>query len=184
MEITYQLRNEDLLALMDEFTSQSPTARRIVRRTFALGCLSCSLVCLLIWRMTGQPAIALGVFAVGIVLVAFIPLRIKRNQRRVTAAIYREGKNRALFLPMTLTVDRGGLAWRSAAGSGNLKFEYIERVRQTATHLLIYLTVRNAYIVPRDGITSGDFDSFAWEVEKRWRSAMDSIAEPHEMHLA
>ena len=108
---------------------------------------------------------------------------VKRARRRLVTAITREGKNRALFLTTTLSIDRDNLTWQAESGSGYVKFEYIERIRQTGNHLLIYLTVRSAYIVPRYGVTSGDFDAFAWEVERRWRNAMDSIADPHETHL-
>jgi YcxB-like protein len=182
MEITYQLRPEDMLALTDDFVTRSPTARRAMRRPAFLLCMYMVLASLLFWWLTQAISPALGILVFGVVLAAFIPARLKRSQRRMATAIYREGRNRALFLPTTLTIDRDTLAWRSDSGSGHVKVEYIERVGRTETHLLIYLTLRNAYVVPRDGVTSGDFDSFAHEVERRWRSAVDRVAEPHELH--
>jgi hypothetical protein len=182
MEITYQLRPEDLLALTDDFVTRSPTARRAMRRPVLLVCLYLVLASMLLWWVTQAIAPALAILIFGVVLAAFMPARIKRNQRRLTAAIYREGKNRALFLPTTLTIDRDTLAWRAESGAGHVKVEYIERVRQTDRHLLIYLSARNAYIIARDSVTSGDFDSFAHEVERRWRSAVDRVADPHELH--
>jgi hypothetical protein len=183
-EITYQLHREDLLVLSDEFTKRSTTARTHVQRIVLRSAAYFVFACMCVWWLTGNVAITLGVLIFGIILVALIPMRIKRAQRRLTAEIYREGSNRALFLPMTLSVDRDCLAWKSESGAGYVKFEYIERVRQNDTHLLIYLNVRNAYIVPRHGIISGDFESFAWEVEKRWRSAMDTLAHLQEMSPA
>jgi hypothetical protein len=182
MEITYQLRKEDLLALNDDFASQSATFRRVVLRTSLTAMLTMIFVSFALWLLTGAVAPSLAVLVFGVLLAAFIPARIKRNQRKTAAALYREGKNRALFLPITLSVDCDSLSWESKAGSSNMKFEYVERVRQTPTHLFIYLSARNAQIVPREGIISGDFDSFAWEVQRRWKNAMDLIAEPHELH--
>jgi len=37
-------------------------------------------------------------------------------------------------------------------------------------------------VVSRERVLSGDFDAFAREVERRWNSAMDASAEPHELH--
>jgi hypothetical protein len=182
VEITYQLRESDLLALSDDFASRSPTARRLVRRASLAVCLATGLLAFALWFFSGEAVGAAVVLLVGIIAAAFIPARFKKNQKSTTAAIYREGKNRALFLPMTLGIDRDTLTWSAASGAGYVRFEYVERVRQTASHLFIYLSVRNAYIVPRDGVISGDLESFAWEVDKRWRAAMDRIAEPHEMH--
>jgi len=182
MELTYQLRKEDLLVLTDELTRRSPTARRLVRRAMGITFLTSAFVCFCVWLLTGATEVALGTFAICMVFVVLVPLRIKRSQRRVTVSLYGEGKNRGLFLPTTLSVDRDSLFWSSESGSGHVKLEYIESVRHIDTHLLIYLTVRNAYVVPRDGVISGDFESFSWELERRWKSAMDRIAEPHEMH--
>jgi hypothetical protein len=182
MEISYQLREEDLLALSDDFTSHSTTARRALRRGSLLACFYMVLVAIALWMLTGLIEILVGVITIGVVLAAFIPTRVKQNQRRAMAAIYREGRNRALFLPMTLGVDRDSLSWTSKSGSGFVKFEYIERVRQSPTHLFIYLNVRNAYVIPRDGVISGDFDAFAREVEKCWRNTLDSFSESYELH--
>jgi hypothetical protein len=184
MEITYRLSENDLPALADDLTSRSPTARRLLRRGSFVAFFTMALTALLCWLLTGEPVIAGGVILIGVILAALMPARLKKNQRRVTAAVYREGRNRALFLPTTLGIDRDSLTWHSDAGSGNLKYEYLERVRHTETHLFIYTTIRNAYIVPRDGVISGDFDSFAWEIERRWRNATDGLAEPHELDAA
>jgi hypothetical protein len=182
MEITYQLRKEDLLALTDDLTKRSPTARRIVRRTVATSLLASALMCWGIWVLTRLTAAVLMIFVVTTLLTALIPFRIKRNQRRTTASLYGEGRNRALFLPKTMSIDRDFLCWSAESGSGNVKFEYLERVSRSDTYLLIYLNVRFAYVVPRDGVVSGDFDAFASEVERRWKKAMDLIAEPHEAY--
>ncbi len=182
MEITYQLRPDDLLALTDDFVSRSPTVRRAFRRPVLLLCTYLVLASILLGWLTHSIELVLTILVFGGILAAFIPARMKRSQRRMTVSMYREGKNRALFLPMTLTIDRDNLSWRAASGAGHVKLEYVERVHQTGTHLLIYVNVRNAYIVPRDGVKAGDFDAFAQEVERRWRNAMDCVDEPHPMH--
>ena len=182
MEITYQLRPEDLLVLSDDFVSRSRTARRAFRQPLLALCAYLVLASLLLWWLTRSIELAVMILVFGGAVAAFIPTRMKRKQRWMMGAIYREGKNRALFLPMTLTIDRESLSWRARSGAGHVRLEYLERVHQTGTHLLIYLNVRNAYIVPRDGVKAGDFDAFAQEVERRWRNAMDCVDEPHPMH--
>ena len=182
MEITYQLQRDDLLVLTDELHKRSPTVRGIVRRTMITTFLAATLMCWGLWVLTGQTAVVVATFVVTMLLVALMPLRVKRTQHRAAASFAREGRNRALFLPTTLSVDRDSLSWSSESGSGNVKFEYIERVSYTDTHLLVYLNVRYAYVVPRERVLSGDFDSFGREVERRWKNAMDASAEPHELH--
>jgi hypothetical protein len=182
MEITYQIRAEDLLVLTDDFLTRSPAARRAMRRPVLLLSLYMVLAAALFWWLTRMIELALGILVFGFVVTILLPTRLRRSQRRMTTAFYREGKNRALFLPTTLTIDRDTLEWRADSGAGHVKLEYIERVHQTATHLLIYITIRNAYVVARDGVTAGDFDSFAHEVERRWRSAVDRVDDPHEVH--
>jgi hypothetical protein len=182
MEITYQLQEKDLGAVAEDLATQSPAMRRQLRRALAAFLLGCLGLSVLFWLITEDIALVSMMLLVGTMSVLLVPVMVKRARRRLMTAITREGENRALFLPTTLSIDRDRLTWRADSGSGHVKFEYIERIRQTGNHLLIYLTVRSAYIVPRHGVTSGDFDSFAWDVERRWRSAMDAIADPHEAH--
>jgi hypothetical protein len=182
LEITYQLQRDDLLILTDELHKRSPTVRGIVRRTMVTTFLTAAMLCWGLWILTGQTVVVVTTFVVSMILVALMPLRLKRNQRRAAASFASEGRNRAMFLPTTLSVDRDSLSWSNESGSGTMKFEYLERVSFTDTHLLIYLNVRYAYVVARESVQSGDFDAFGREVERRWKSAMDLIAEPHEAY--
>jgi hypothetical protein len=182
MEITYQLRESDISAVTEDVASRSPTMRRQLRRTLVAFLFSFCALSFLFWIVTDDIALASMMLFLAVLAVLLMPAMTKRVRRRLVTAMVREGKNRALYLPTTLRIDRDSLTWTSESGSGHVKFAYLERVQQTPTHLLIYLSSRNAYVVPRDGVISGDFDGFAWDVERRWKSAMDAVAEPHEWH--
>jgi hypothetical protein len=180
-EITYQPQREDMVAFFNDYASVSPTARRNINQMALRMFVTTVATSGAIWLLSRNIVLSLLVLIIGLTVAAFMPWRVRRAQRKLASSLYREGVNRALFIPMTLGIDRDCLTWKSEAGAGYMKFEYLERVRQTATHLFIYLNVRHAYIIPRERIISGDFDSFAWEVEKRWRTAMDSLSHQHEM---
>jgi hypothetical protein len=52
-----------------------------------------------------------------------------------------------------------------------IRWAYIERLDPTANHLFLYTSAVNGIIVPKVGVTAGDFDSFADAARKYWQDA-------------
>jgi len=172
MEITYQLDEQDLLALSEHHRSISPTIRR-ARRLVLASCAATWLACTgFIWFATRDMAFAIALVIVGVLATPFVPAALRSSQRKATLKLYREGKNLTLFQPITLRIDHDGLTVDAASGNSTVRWEYIERVDSTDDHLFIYTCAVSAIVVPKAGVTAGDFDPFAAATQKFWRAAV------------
>jgi hypothetical protein len=170
-EITYQLREEDIIAFVEHHWANSPT----VRRSKWISWLSFLIVWLgvgyFFWFLEKDTGLIITLVITGIISAFFMPSVYRDRRRKITLKMYREGKNLALFKPISLQIDEIGLGAEAASGSSNVHWEYIERLDASADYLFLYTNAVNAIIVPKTGVVAGDFDSFAVAAQKYWHDA-------------
>ncbi|MBE0417038.1 MAG: YcxB family protein [Coriobacteriia bacterium] len=61
--------------------------------------------------------------------------------------------SRALYAPVRYKLTGGGIAYSSAEGDGVLAWDGVERWREAAGHLLIYVSGSTYLLVPVDGLS-------------------------------
>jgi hypothetical protein len=175
MEITYRMREEDFQAACENQVRRSPTSRyQIPRMVVGMGGLWLAFSALL-WSTSHDVVTVGGFLCFGLVLVAILPGAMRKARRDGHATWYRDERNLVLREPITLRVEQDGLACERASGWGTTRWAYVESVFQTDRHLFIHLASLSVFAVPKDAVISGDYESFACEVERRWRGASGSL---------
>ncbi|HEV3301781.1 MAG TPA: YcxB family protein [Planctomycetaceae bacterium] len=171
MEITFRLREEDFQAACEHRLSRSPTWRHFIPRIVIGVCALWIVFGSLLWSVSHDLFTVGGFLLFGLILAAILPSAVRKARRDGDAAFYRDERNRMLREPFTLRLEEDGLACDRASGWSKTRWAYVDSVFQTEHHLFIYLASLSAFIVPKDGVISGEYDSFACEVEKRSRTA-------------
>jgi hypothetical protein len=179
MEITYRLRPQDLGAFSDQQRSISPTARRADRNAlislYALWLFSAWTI----WLATNAIALIVAYLLVGTIGFLFAPAGLRGTHRKQTIALYSKVENRWIFEPQTLRIEHDCLTSEAARGRAELRWEYIQRICRTDRYLFIYLSEVQAWIIPEDAVTSGDFDSFVRAADQRWQAAKKAAESNH-----
>jgi hypothetical protein len=170
MEITYRMREEDFQAACENQVRRSPTSRHQIPRTIVGICGLWIAFSTLLWSTSHDVFTVGGFLFFGLVLVAILPGAMRKARRDGHATYYRDERNRVVREPITLRVEEDGLACERASGWSKTRWAYVDGVFQTERRLFIYGSL-SVFAVPKDAVISGDYDSFAREVERRSRIA-------------
>jgi hypothetical protein len=171
MEITYQLCVGDLAEQVIHLRSISSAAKRSRRGGYTVLFVFWTITGLCLWFRTRDTFLVVGWGLSGLAALAMFLATSERGQRSLVMNLYRDGRNPGLFAPTTLRIEPEGLVHEAARAVGKLRWEYLERVCRTDRYLFVYVDTLSAITVPKDGVLSGDFDSFARKVEEHWRAA-------------
>jgi hypothetical protein len=134
----------------------------------------------LFWDATKNVGLGITIAVGGIIGGLLYPLVLKDQTRKALLRLYREGKNLALAKPITLRADPEELFVDAASGSSTIRWKYIERADQTTDHLFLFTSAMNAVVVPKAGVTAGDFDAFADAASKFLRNASSTANQDHQ----
>jgi hypothetical protein len=86
-------------------------------------------------------------------------------------ARHREGKNKGVLGPHELELAPPDLIERTPVSETRHWLGALERVVTTPTHAFIYLNSFSAHVIPRAGVTDGDFEAFVEAVRQEAENA-------------
>ena len=169
----YDLARDDLAALVDYHQHASPAARRQ-----KLGCVAagfCGLMVLPggILLTTDEPvletATAIWPLLLGPVLFPIFALPyIQWQTRQMTHRLLREGQNKQFYGHCELEAGTDALTEVRPSGSTVRNWASVERIVVTPSHMFIYTSGIEAYIVPRRAFsTEVEFQAFVNTVAER-----------------
>ncbi len=163
--LQYKLDAEDLIAASALMVDVDPAAQKAIRTGLIIRPLIfLPAIALMVWQKAWASAIILLFIAI------YFMLGVRRMSRRGAAGKVRKGIERGEYRdfdqPTTLVADPAGLQTRSKTSDLQLNWNQIHRVIETFECLLIYITHESAILVPRQCVTSGDFDAFRGELER------------------
>ena len=166
MEIEYHLTEADIIELLRYRLSQVPRRRNpVMFRQFAylIGFMLISFGSLLIAKNVVLPLIFL---VLGIFSFLTYPTYFDWRVRRKVAAIYRdETKGPTLGTRILRTTDEG-IEEKSSLGEIKIKWEVIDNIAVTPAYTIISIQSSPLIIIPQNGITSGDYESFVEECRR------------------
>jgi YcxB-like protein len=87
---------------------------------------------------------------------ALFPRRLESMQRTFTERTYSAGKNAGLLGPHTVELTEEGVVERTPVRELKVKWEAVERVASSETHLFIWTSGFNALVVPRRAFADED----------------------------
>ena len=161
MRASYDLTVDDLAAFVMFHHAKSPAARRQTT-----GCLTAAValmlaiptILLIFNRSSFQQAIG-EIWPLFLFPVAFLALTIpfvKWRTAQMSQQLLREGQNTGFYGPHSLRLDEDGLHETKDAGETYRKWSAVERLIVTSTHLFIYTSGVEAFVVPLHAFSVDD----------------------------
>jgi hypothetical protein len=174
MEISYQVTQDDLIAFCDHFYRRSSTLRKQNRLVSLWVPVLYLLLGAGVWLATERLIWPIALAAFAVLYGVLVPARMKRLRRRQFLRMYREGENRALFEPQTMSIEREGLVLKAASGVSLRKWASIDGIDTTLKATFVFLSPLMAHVLSRTSVIEGDYDSFVNELKRRFESATAS----------
>ncbi|MCA9188305.1 MAG: YcxB family protein [Pirellulaceae bacterium] len=166
MKATYELTRDDLVAFIEFHQRTSPAARRQ-----KIGCLVVAFCALMvlpagILLTTDKPVLEtatdicpllLGPILFGIFAIPYIRWRTRQMSNRLLS----EGQNKEFYGKCELEAGDAALTETRPSGSTTRNWTSVERIVIMPSHLFVYTSGIEAYVVPRRAFsTESEFNAF------------------------
>lgn len=172
MKAAYELTRDDLAAFIEYHQRSSPAVRR--QRTGCLAIAFCALMILPagILLTTDKPLLETAVdiwpLLLGPTLFAIFAIPyIRWRTRQMSNRLLSEGQNKEFYGECELEAGQEALTETRPSGSTIRNWTSVERVVTTPSHLFVYTSGIEAYVVPRR----------AFQHETEFRAFVDVICE-------
>jgi YcxB-like protein len=84
--------------------------------------------------------------------------------------LYSEGKNSAALGAHRLSIREDGLTSETEVSSSTISFKGIEKIESSPTHIFIYISAISAMVIPKAGVTEGDYEDFLAQLRAKWEA--------------
>lgn len=173
MKATYELTRDDLAAFFEYHQRSSPAARRQ-----RMGCLVVAFCALMILPVgilltTDKPlpktAIDIWPLLLGPLLFALFAIPYLRwRTRQMSNRLLSEGQNKEFYGECELEAGEDALTETRPSGATTRNWTSVERVVTTPSHLFVYTSGIEAYVVPRRAFPNdSEFTAFVDAIRKR-----------------
>jgi len=180
MKATYELTRDDLAAFIEFHQRTSPAARRQ-----KVGCLVAAFCALMILPTgilltTDEPiretAMDIWPLLLGPILFAIFALPfIRWRTRQMSNRLLSEGQNKEFYGECELEAGDDALAESRPSGSTTRNWTSVERVVTTPSHLFVYTSGIEAYVVPRRAFqAASEFKLFVDRISEHSGVAVES----------
>jgi hypothetical protein len=173
MKVAFELTRDDLATFIDYHQRSSPVARKQKS-----GCLLVAIAAMLILPAgilltTEKPILEsamdiwpllLGPLLFAIIAVPYLRWRARTMSNRLLS----EGQNKEFYGRCELELGADALTETRPSGSTIRNWTSVERIVVTPSHLFIYTSGIEAYVVPRSAFsTESEFKAFADSIAER-----------------
>lgn len=169
--IEYANSLADLEAYSLYHLKRSPVGRRSLRMS-AIIVGAIILLGSLILSFPNLDVAALLLSTIGAVAGALVyPSICARAARTQTRRHYSSGRNMTVFGWHRLTLLDDELREENEGGSRSVRYEALEGVAETESHVFVFVTTVSAYVIPKNAVSSGALDSFVARLRERIEGA-------------
>ncbi len=172
MKATYELTRDDLAALIEFHQQSSPAARRQ-----RIGCIVAALCAMLLLpagillradKPVLETAMAIWPLLLGpLTFAIFAAPFIRWQMRKMSNRLLDEGQNKEFYGRCELEVSDKAITEIRPSGSTIRNWTSVERIVATPSHLFVYTSGIEAYVVPRRAFsTEPDFEAFVDRIAK------------------
>jgi len=160
MEIAYELRKSDIVALMRYRLSLSRGRRNpvLVRRLgYFIGFTLMGLGSALLLH---DAVVSITLLVLGVFSFAFYPRFFNWLIQRKVSTTYREPKNRATLASRVLRATDEGIQEGSGMGEIKVKWDGVDNVAVTSSHAFITIHGIPSIVIPIDRVEKGNCQEF------------------------
>lgn len=156
-QVSYVLTMDDIHAFNAHYSRESPVARRgRAKMRLAMTFFLAVLLGALGWGARAS----VGFWLLGGLILLFwfavFPRRLEAMQRNFTERTYQAGKNAGLLGPHTVELTDEGVVERTPVRELKVKWEAVEKVASTDSHLFLWTSGFNALVLPRRAFADED----------------------------
>lgn len=174
-EIEYSLDEEDLISFSQYHAFHHPASKRRFRmQRFVYPLFYLLLFGSISLLRGGSFVVLITVISFAIGWVILFPALWKRRIRKNTLKAYGTGGNKALLGKHAIRVEEDGIAGTSDFGEGITRWAAIEKIEATDSHTFLYISAVTAIVIPKNGITGGDYNKFVSALRTRHAEATAS----------
>ncbi|RYU63163.1 YcxB family protein [Methylolobus aquaticus] len=174
-EISYEVRERDLIAFNEHLAQQSEDLRKQFRRHQAQVPGFMVLVSLLLWFYYKDSLSAIYVAVIALAWGFGVPAYMKWSLRRQIRGLYSSDDRASILGKFSLRVDPANLVEVNATGESFTPWQDVLRIEVTKKYAFVFVGPRAALIVPRATISKGNLHEFIKAADERISQA-DSVS--------
>lgn len=151
MELIYDLTKEDYLAFQLHAAKQSETVKRALIMQRLMGPVLFLLFALIVSWVTEEwlPGLFITFAVASVLWVILYPKYFYGHIKRNVSKMLNESRNDNMFGLHTLVMDRKGFTEKNRAGEKKTNWSGIERVEENEAYFFLFISIMEAYIVPK-----------------------------------
>lgn len=174
MQIEYTVRPEDLMASREYYAQSSEVMRKSSRtETFGTASTIIAFFTLLTFILYTFIPFILGAI-ITLFWVFLWPSMQKNSYHRRQVALYAESRNVISLGRKVMDFEDDILAERSELHWSKTKLPAIERIVISKNHAFFFYGTFLGFVIPRETVQKGDFDTFVSTVQERFNSLMEA----------
>ena len=177
MQITYDTTADDFRIFASYMYGRSSTLRKNRIKQLIFVALAIIVVYLLLVRDKNL-YVTLIIGAVAVVYMFVADYWMRRTYMRNAGRMFKEREKGAESRSSTLTVIEDGILAVSKDAKAELKWDGIDRIIEQEDRTYLFLTAIDAIIIPRGGMTEGDYAGFVAAVKARYAEFKSSREQP------
>ncbi len=172
MNIIFGINAEELFLFNQYLFDSSKTIQKAFTKNRSMICFSPMLAAMILSLVNelspGNFLLLVGIVAITISLPAYYvyPMFVRKNLRKRIVKMYSEGQNNGIIGEHELQVDADGLVEKTQIGEVRQEWDKIKNVVSHNDRTYIFISDINAYILPKNSVVQGDYDSFVSELQK------------------
>jgi hypothetical protein len=170
MEIEFVVRPEDQIAARANY-AQNSNVMRTSSRSETLGTASTIIAffALLTVLLNTYIPVLMGI-VIALAWVFVWPMMQQNSYHRKQIALYTESKNTTSLGRQVMEFEDDVLTVRSELYWSKIKLPVIERIEVTKTHTFMFYGTFQAFVIPKDTVRKGAYESFVKSLSDRFRS--------------
>jgi hypothetical protein len=170
-KIEFEVRDKDLIKFTTYNYRQHPKVQKMFSRNQFLYPFILGLVVIYMYALLGNTTYALPLALVTICWAIFIPMYLQYNLKSQAEALYSEEEKLNLLGPHTFKAEDKHLHGVFPGNETRIRWKDIARAELQKGYLYLYLDTDRALIIPKETVSSGDFNEFLNAVEKHLQAA-------------
>ena len=154
MTISYNLTRDDKLQFVLYYLKHSPSCRKSRGRYIAFIFLVSLIVSIIQLRDSNLPTIVVSMIIFGLLTFVVAPIYYDWMAKRRINIMLKEDKNASFLTPTTLNIEQDGLYIDQDKVIATIKWNGIEKIDTTASHIFLYTSAANAITIPNAAFES------------------------------
>lgn len=168
------------IADVETFSLYSLMRSPLAKRNLRAGQISFAFMMLVMFSFMTVPTLGAEGLVVPMLLAVAAavlhPVFYAYSIRAMVRRNYSVGKNRTVLGRHRLKLLESELREESEASSHSIRYDAIERVDESDSHVFIYVTVVSAHVLPKNAVSSGEVASFVASLRERMEQTSETSA--------